>query len=59
MKKNYFIFVEHILESIKNIENFMRDVEKDKFLKDKEKQSAVIRQIEIIGEAAKNLPNFF
>ena len=59
MKKNYFIFVEHILESIKNIENFMRDVEKDKFLKDKEKQSAVIRQIEIIGEAAKNLPTSF
>ena len=59
MKKNHFIFVEHILESINNIWDFMKNVGKDGFLKDKEKQSAVIRQIEIIGEVAKNLPDSF
>ena len=59
MKKNHFIFVEHILESINNIWDFMKNVGKDGFFKDKEKQSAVIRQIEIIGEAAKNLPDSF
>jgi len=48
--------MEHILESIKNIESFMEKVSKESFFKDKEKQSAIIRQIEIIGEAVKNLP---
>jgi len=59
MKKDPLIFVEHILESINNIEDFMKNVKKEMFLKDKEKQSAVIRQIEIIGEATKNLSDSF
>jgi len=57
--KDFLIFIKHILESIENIELFMKNVEKSKFLKDKEKQSAVVRQIEIIGEAVKNLPPSF
>ncbi|MEK6921709.1 MAG: DUF86 domain-containing protein [Nanoarchaeota archaeon] len=59
MKKDVLIFVEHILESIHNIEDFMDGVTKEVFLKNKEKQSAVIRQIEIIGEAVKNIPSPF
>ena len=57
--KDPAIFVEHILESMNNIEDFTKDVSKELFFKDKEKQSAVVRQIEIIGEAAKNLPDAF
>lgn len=34
----------------------MKDVSKKDFLKNEEKQSAIIRKIEIIGEAVKNLP---
>ncbi len=56
MKKDSLIFVEHILDSIKNIEDFIKKVSKESFFKNKEKQSAIIRQIEIIGEAVKNLP---
>ncbi len=56
MKKNEDIFLEHILTSIKDIEEFMKGVSKDNFLKRKEKQNAVIRSIEIIGEAVKNIP---
>ncbi len=48
MKKDTSIFIEHILESIQNIEDFVQDISKVVFLKNKEKQSAVIRQIEII-----------
>ena len=59
MKKDPLIFIEHILESIKNIEDFMQGVSKSYFLNNKEKQSAVIREIEIIGEAAKNIPASF
>ncbi len=59
MKKNELIFIGHIQDSIKNIEDFMSGVSKDHFLKDKEKQYAVIRAIEIIGEATKNLSSNF
>ena len=49
----------HILENIESIEEFTKGVLKDSFLKDKEKQYAVARGIEIIGEAVKNLsPSF-
>jgi uncharacterized protein with HEPN domain len=56
MKKDPLIFIEHVLESIENIESFMRNISKNDFLRNIEKQSAVIRQIEIIGEAIRNLP---
>ena len=56
MKKDSLIFVEHILENIEDINTFVKNIDKDKFLKNKEKQNAVIRSLEIIGEAVKNLP---
>ena len=55
MKKSSIIFLSHILENIENIEEFTKGVLKDIFLKDKEKQYAVTRGVEIIGEAVKNL----
>lgn len=59
MKKGEQIFLEHIIDSIKDIEKFIKGLSKDRFLKSKEKQNAVIRSIEIIGEATKNLPSKF
>ena len=58
-EKDALIFVEHILDSMKNIEDFTKGVPKESFMKNKEKQSAVIRQIEVIGEASKNLSDGF
>jgi uncharacterized protein with HEPN domain len=54
--KEPIIFIEHILENIVDIEKFIEGVDKEDFLKNKEKQNAVIRSLEIIGEAAKNIP---
>lgn len=59
MKKDVLVFIEHILDSIEKIERFMNRVSKSSFIGNEEKQSAVIRQIEIIGEAVKNLPSEF
>ena len=59
MNKDPFLFIQHILESIKSIESFMESIKKNGFMKNKEKQSAVVHQIEIIGEAAKNISNEF
>jgi len=57
--KDELIFMEHMSNSIKNIEQFVKGVSKDKFEKDIEKQHAVIRAIEIIGEAVKNISPAF
>ena len=59
MIKEFKIFIEHILESIKNIESFSKGISKENFIKDKKTQSAVIRELEVIGEATKNLPSNF
>lgn len=56
MKKDILIFLNHILESINGIKEFTKGVDKSKFSNSKLIQSAVFRQIEIIGEAVKNLP---
>ena len=59
MKRDIGLFIEDILNSIKNIAEFSENLNKEKFSKDKLRQSAIIRQLEIIGEAVKNIPNSF
>lgn len=48
-------YLQHILDNINNIEHFIGGITKIEFLDNIEKQYAVIRGIEIIGEAVKNL----
>ncbi len=57
--KENSIFIEDILENIADINSFMRGVSKDELESNKEKLNAVVRSLEIIGEAAKNLPKSF
>src|SRR3989344_3417044 len=59
MKKDPLVFVNHILENIENIELFSKNLSKKDLLGNIEKQYAVIRGIEIIGEAVKNIPLSF
>lgn len=59
MKRDTGLFIEDIQNSIKNIEEFSKNLDKKKFIKDNLRQSAIIRQLEIIGEAVKNAPNSF
>lgn len=59
MKRDIGLFIEDILKSIKNIEEFSKNLDKEKFSKDNLRQSAIIRQLEIIGEAVKNIPDSF
>ncbi len=56
MSKESIIFVEHIIDNIGDIEKFTENVGKENFLKNKEKQNAIIRSLEIVGEAVKNIP---
>lgn len=57
--KDELIFIEHMFDSIKLIEDFTENIRKNDFMNNVEKQSAVIRQIEIIGEAVKNISDSF
>ena len=56
MKKDPTVFLAHILDSIHLIEEYAKDVTESQFHKDKSLQDAIIRRLEIIGEAVKNLP---
>lgn len=59
MKKNPKIFIAHILDSILLIEDYSKNVSQAEFLKNRHLQDAIIRRLEIIGEAVKNLPMTF
>ena len=55
MKKDPKILIEHVLECIERIEEYVEGTTKDKFFSSGQLQDAVIRRIEIIGEAVKNI----
>lgn len=59
MEKDPKIFLEHILESIDLIFVYVAGLDFDKFLNLKETQDAIVRRLEIIGEAARNLSKDF
>jgi len=57
MKKDALVFIEHILECISLIEEYTENKNDADFLNSTQLQDSVIRRIEIIGEAIKNIPN--
>ncbi len=56
MTRDPALYLGHSLESIVFIETYVADLDHDAFLMDQQVQDAVLRRIEIIGEAVKNLP---
>jgi len=54
-KRDELVFLEDILESIEKIASYIENSSEIEFEKNPEKQDAVIRRIEIIGEAVKNI----
>lgn len=59
MKKDHKIFIGHIIESIELIEQYADGLTPDKFKENMAMQDAIIRRLEIIGEAVKNIPSAF
>ncbi|MBS3071682.1 DUF86 domain-containing protein [Candidatus Pacearchaeota archaeon] len=53
--KDDLTLIKHILDNINKIEKFSKDLKKEDLSKDELKQYALIRAIELIGEAAKNI----
>lgn len=56
MKRDFLVFLDDILESITRIEEYTKGMDEEEFLKNVPTQDAVIRRLEIIGEAVKNIP---
>lgn len=57
MRKDARVVLDHILESIRLIERYTLDKTEKEFLSSVQLQDSVIRRIEVIGEAVKNLPD--
>lgn len=55
-KRDYRDYLKDIIDSINDIENFVAGMSFEQFKKDKKTTNAVVRSIEIIGEAAKKIP---
>jgi len=59
VKKEMRVFLEDIKESIDRIEEYTQGMSKEPFMEDIRTQDAVIRRLEIIGEAVRNIPEDF
>ncbi len=55
-KRKFVFFLDDILESINKIEEYTCDLAYEEFEINFEKQDAVYRRLEIIGEAVKHVP---
>ncbi len=55
--RDYKLYIQDILDSIKKIQTYTKGVSKDKFTKNSLIVDAVARNLEIIGEASKRIPS--
>ena len=59
MKKDITVYLNDILESIEAIEEYTENITGKDFNSNRQVQDAVIRRLEIIGEAVKNIDEDF
>lgn len=55
-KRNLSIYVKDIIENMEKAEKFVKNLKYKDFINDEKTYYAVVRCIEIIGEAAKHIP---
>ncbi len=56
MPRKYKAYLKDILEAIRKIEKYTKNINFEDFIEDELIQDGVVRNLEIIGEAAKNIP---
>jgi len=57
MKRDISLYLKDVFEHMKHAEAFIENLTQEEFIKDKKTSYAVVRCIEIIGEAVKNIPD--
>jgi uncharacterized protein with HEPN domain len=56
MKREFLDYVEDVIEAMSNSEEFVRGMEYEEFKRDQKTIYAVVRALEIIGEAVRKIP---
>ena len=59
MKKDPLVYIDDIRDSIEAIKKYTAGLTREDFFSSSEKQDAVYRRLEVIGEAASRLPDEF
>jgi uncharacterized protein with HEPN domain len=59
MVRDQILFIEDILEAIERIEEYTPNMDFESFASDKKTVDAVIRNLEVMGEAAKGISDDF
>ncbi len=59
MTRDIRVYIEDILDSITKIEQYTQTINEQEFMTNTQLQDAVLRRLEIIGEAVKNIPQAF
>ncbi|MBU3942180.1 MAG: DUF86 domain-containing protein [Nanoarchaeota archaeon] len=59
MKRDFKVYINDVLESIEKIEDYIKGVSESEFKKNLQLQDAILRRLEVIGEAVKNIPQSF
>lgn len=58
-KRDDSVYLRDILDAIQQIETYLQDISYEAFCQDRLRQDAVVRQLEIIGEASRRLTEPF
>ena len=56
MSRNYEIYLEDVLEAINRIQAYMQGITRTEFESDRMRFDAIIQNLEVIGEAVKQVP---
>jgi uncharacterized protein with HEPN domain len=57
MHRDYRLFLDDILEAVERIRRYTSEMDYETFKGDTRTQDAVVRNLEVIGEAARSLPD--
>lgn len=59
MRRDMRLYINDIIDSIQKIVEYSQDMTEDEFLASSQIQDAIIRRLEIMGEAVKHIPETF
>ena len=57
MSRNVLVYIKDILQNMRDAEQFIQGMTYEQFVADKKTVNAILRSIEVIGEAAKRVPD--
>ncbi len=56
MSRDYKVYLDDILEAVQKVKTYVQSITHDQFLRDSMRIDAIVRNLEIIGEATSHIP---